>query len=56
MAERISASLTCKLKESYTKHSELVHKENVLTLSRERRLKANLMPGGITGPPCSWGI
>jgi hypothetical protein len=24
--------------------------------SRERRRKGNPVPGGITGPPCSWGI
>jgi hypothetical protein len=24
--------------------------------SRRRRRKGNLVPGGITGPPCSWGI
>jgi hypothetical protein len=23
--------------------------------SRKGRRKGNLMPGGITGPPCSWG-
>jgi hypothetical protein len=24
--------------------------------SRKRRCKGNLVPGGITGPPCSWEI
>jgi hypothetical protein len=24
--------------------------------SRKRRRKGNPVPGGITGPPCSWGI
>jgi hypothetical protein len=24
-------------------------------VSRKRRHKGNPMPGGITGPPCSWG-
>jgi hypothetical protein len=24
--------------------------------SRKRRLKGNTVPGGVTGPPCSWEI
>jgi hypothetical protein len=24
--------------------------------SRKRRQKGNPVPGGITGPPCSWGL
>jgi hypothetical protein len=27
-----------------------------LRASCRRRQKGNLVPGGITGPPCSWGI
>jgi hypothetical protein len=32
---------------------EYLHRSPV---SRKRRRKGNTVPGGITGPPCSWGI
>jgi hypothetical protein len=41
-----------KLETSYGGGFEYFHRSPA---SRKRRRKGNPVPGGITGPPCSWG-